>query len=109
MAPSHQHRLFPLVWLLLAIFAGPIFSSASATTVTTLGTDQHHRVLGAAEVSWLRDPTSALTIDQIVTRQHQSQFQPLANGMNFGFTRDAIWLRITLARAAEAPRDWRRN
>jgi hypothetical protein len=50
-----------------------------------------------------------LTIDQIVTRQHQSQFQPLANGMNFGFTRDAIWLRITLARAAEAPRDWRRN
>jgi hypothetical protein len=107
MAPSRQHRLFVFLssaCLFLALFAGLIGQSFA---VTTLGTDQHKRVLGAAEVDWLRDPTGALTIEQIVTQPHQAQFQPLTKGLNFGFTRDAIWLRITLARSADAPRDWR--
>jgi signal transduction histidine kinase len=107
-APYPQRRfcaLFASACLLLVLFAGLIGPSSAA--ITTLGADQHKRVLGPAEVSWLRDPTGGLTIEQIVAADHQARFQPLAKGMNFGFTRDAIWLRITLARSAETPRDWR--
>ena len=109
-SPSRQRRLFPLFLLLLILIVGLLSSPSWATPaapVITLGTEQHKRVLGAAEVDWLRDPSGVLSIDQIDSAELKSRFQPLTKGMNFGFTRDAIWLRITLARTADAPQVWR--
>ncbi len=49
-----------------------------------------------------RDPTRALTIDQAAA----SDFQPLNQAFSLGFTQDAVWLRITVDRRADATDEW---
>ena len=63
--------------------------------------------LGAAAVSVLRDPTAAL--DAADVRRRTREFRPLEPGRapNFGYTGDAIWLRIELRSALAVASDWR--
>jgi len=65
------------------------------------------RVLGPGELSLLRDPTGRLGLEQVRSSAMAAQFQPLAGSLKLGYTNDAIWLRIALAREADAPVLWR--
>jgi diguanylate cyclase (GGDEF)-like protein len=51
-------------------------------------------------LSVLRDPSGQLTLTEAMGRD----FQPLPGEASYGFTRDAIWLRITLQ--ATQPGEW---
>lgn len=57
----------------------------------------------------LEDPTAALTFDDILKPQVQQAFKPVkpgATATNFGLTRSAFWLRITLGAGADTPASW---
>lgn len=61
------------------------------------------------EFSYLIDPTDRLALTDIVQPAVQARFQPLqptGPGASFGFDTAAIWLRLTLDTAPDAPRDW---
>ena len=90
----------------VALFFSSVGSWAQALA-EPLRADQHMRVLGPAELSLLRDPTGQLSLDQVRSGAMAAQFQPLAGGLRLGYTNDVIWLRISLARRADAPVLWR--
>lgn len=57
----------------------------------------------------LEDKTAALKLPQILEPAQQARFQPVAKGAsatNFGLTRSAYWLRITLDPAIDSPASW---
>ncbi|WVN40995.1 sensor histidine kinase [beta proteobacterium MWH-UniP1] len=62
--------------------------------------------LGPAELSVLRDPSRSLTIETIASAAYAPKFQPAINGLNFGYTNDALWVRVALSRERFAYADW---
>jgi signal transduction histidine kinase len=62
--------------------------------------------LGKNEMSILRDPTGALTIDTVASPAYAERFQPATRGLNLGYTDDAIWIRVSLSREPGAFADW---
>src|SRR5689334_22046252 len=63
----------------------------------------------SGHLSYLIDPGRQLTLQDVTRADVQAQFQPLESaraGPNFGFDTSAIWLRVAVDRAADAPRDW---
>ena len=65
------------------------------------------RVLGAAELSMLRDPGGTLGIDAVSAPGLRAQFQPVATGVGVGYTEDVIWVRVELQRVGQASAHWR--
>lgn len=60
-------------------------------------------------LSYLEDPESRLSIEDVAHPGAESAFRPLASDKptaNFGLTRTAYWLRITLQLQPEAPTRW---
>lgn len=58
----------------------------------------------AGHVSYLRDPSGALGLDQALALP----FTPVeGQSADFGYTRDALWLRIALRNATDVQADWR--
>jgi len=58
---------------------------------------------------YLEDPDGLLALDDILKPESQAVFRPVPRfgpGANFGLTSSAIWLRIKLRTAAQAPADW---
>lgn len=61
------------------------------------------------EFSFLEDRGGKLSLEELLQPAVQERFTalPVAGaGANFGFTRSAIWLRVTLRTTADAPRAW---
>lgn len=61
------------------------------------------------EFSFLEDPGGKLSLQELLQPAVQQRFAALpvaGTGANFGFTRSAIWLRVTLRIATDAPRAW---
>ncbi len=59
--------------------------------------------------SFLEDPDGKLGFDEIQRPDVQARFAPLpadSPGPNFGITRAAIWLKVTLHPAGDAPAQW---
>ena len=58
-------------------------------------------------VEVLVDPGARLTLPDVLAQS--AAFQQWAHGtaLNFGYTDAAVWLRLRIAAAADAPRDWR--
>jgi len=59
--------------------------------------------------SYLEDRQGQLTFDEVSRPESQARFQPLpvaGPGPNFGLTRSAYWLRVTLEVPPGVPRDW---
>jgi diguanylate cyclase (GGDEF)-like protein len=60
-------------------------------------------------LSYLEDPEHRLTFAEVAQTGMASAFRPLASEKptaNFGLTRSAYWLRVTLQRLPEAPTRW---
>jgi signal transduction histidine kinase len=84
-----------------------MLASALVAAAAPLQPGDERRVLGGEVVSYLRDPGGLLSIEELVQPALQQRFMPLQRGLNFGFTRDVIWLRITLQRTPQSPADMR--
>ena len=69
--------------------------------------DEQRRELSGAEIDYLRDPDGHLVIQDVSSPKLADNFKRLDHGGEFGYTRDTIWLRISLQRAKDAPSDWR--
>jgi hypothetical protein len=90
--------------VLVALWVGIFASPANASPLERA---EPFRKLGAAELSMLRDPGGALSLEQVSSPHMESRFEPLPDGLGLGYTDDVIWLRIDLQRAADATDRWR--
>ena len=92
-------RVLVLLFTLLAGQAG------AAPLVLDAGTSE--RIDLASHVEVLRDASGAL--DATTVRRRVDAFAPLPPGQapNFGYTDDAIWLRLVLQSRLDLPSDWR--
>lgn len=105
-APARRrlHRWCLILGSALALAAGPV---AAAQGELTIGAAQRYPL--SRSFTFLEDPSGDLTIDDVLQPGLQSRFgavPPRGDGVNFGFTRSAIWLRIVLHAPAEAAPDW---
>lgn len=67
------------------------------------------RVDLAQAVYYLEDPAHALTLQDVGSPEFAAQFRRwdgARGNVNFGYSASAYWLRLCLARAADAPDDW---
>ncbi len=94
-------RLGWLLWLLLLV-AGP--SPAGEVRLS----DAPRFDLSRA-VDYLEDEDGTLTLHEVLEPGRQALFQPVSPtgpGTNFGLTRSAYWLKVTLDLPADVRRDW---
>lgn len=97
---SKAQRVLMLVLLLLA-------TSATAQPALVLDGSTPARTELRAHLTVLRDPGAKL--DAAAARARLPEFVPLGSGsgINFGYTRDAIWMRLVLHSALPDTSDWR--
>lgn len=89
-----------LLWVLLLWWTG---FSVQATTLTA----QMQQLNPLPGATYLEDPSGTLTFEQV--RAMDGQFVPWSgpgNRFNVGFTASAYWIKLPLARAADAPTEW---
>lgn len=72
---------------------------------TLTANDVRHDLAGH-EISYLRDPRGEWRIDDVASPAFASNFQEVLSNPSFGYTRDVIWLRVTLQRDSTAPELW---
>lgn len=89
-----MRRCLPFFLLVLLLLGG----QALASTLVLRPLESGQRAEG--HLAYLRDPAGGLTLSDVRGRE----FQPLADEAGFGFTRDAIWLRLTVQ--APAAGEW---
>ncbi|GAC1604333.1 MAG: hypothetical protein NVS3B2_09790 [Ramlibacter sp.] len=93
-----------LFLLALALLVLPAPAFARAVGVGTAGSYPLSR-----EFSFFEDQGGKLSFDEIQRADVQARFAPLppdSAGPNFGITSSAIWLKVTLHPAADAPPQW---
>jgi two-component system, sensor histidine kinase LadS len=90
-----------IVWL--ALLAG----AAQATPVLVLDETTPARIELRAHLGMLHDPGAGMGAAAV--RANAMQFQPLTpgSGLNFGYTRGAVWLKLQLRSALPAISEWR--
>ncbi|MDQ0610973.1 signal transduction histidine kinase [Variovorax sp. W1I1] len=93
--------LLVLLFLLLWCFAMP----AKALVLSASdGLGRGIELSGDLEIQ--RDPSSGWRIADVTRGAQQSGFAPLEGPVEEGFSRDAVWLRFSLARTVDAPARW---
>lgn len=100
--------LMPLVRLFLMLFFSSILQAAMAQSGQITIDRADHYVLSES-YTFMEDKSAKLTFEQVLRPEVQARFAPLvagASATNFGLTRSAIWLRITLDANAPAPARW---
>jgi signal transduction histidine kinase len=94
-------RLLVLLFLLLWCFAMP----AKALVLSASdGLGRGIQLSGGVEIQ--RDPSGGWRIADVARGAQRSGFAPLEGPVEEGFSRDAVWLRFSLARTVEAPARW---
>ncbi|WP_158610226.1 sensor histidine kinase [Herminiimonas sp. KBW02] len=94
--PMKRLYLFLLLFSLLLPVAGWAQSAIDLRATT-------HKASGGGHLSMLRDPDAQLTPDQALA---SGAWQAIPAALSAGYTSDAIWLRLVVVRAADAPQDW---
>ncbi|MES2945562.1 MAG: 7TM diverse intracellular signaling domain-containing protein, partial [Pseudomonadota bacterium] len=92
----------------LVVLAGLTPLSALAQTASFVVGKADRYVLSEA-FTFLEDKTGQLKLQDILLPDAQSRFKPVVKGAtasNFGLTRSAFWLRITLETQRNAPSSW---
>ena len=90
---------------LLALVA--VWPAAAQTPSVRIGTQDSYVL--SRSFTYLEDPSTALTFDDVLKPDVQSRFKPVAAGaqsINFGATHSAIWLRVQLQTDAATPPQW---
>lgn len=92
---------------MLALAALAAGAAAAAGGELVVGGQQRYPLSRA--FAFLEDASGELTIDDVLRPAVQARFGAVpqrGDGVNFGFTRSAIWLRIVLRAPAEIAPDW---
>jgi len=95
--------------LLLGLIAGwaPVGWAQTGDRVVLTG--QTPFLASGVTLAWLEDRSGALTVDEVAGPALAARFRPwpAANGdLNLGFTDSVHWVRIRLARSADADARW---
>ncbi len=96
-------------WLLVVGGAIALAAGAAAAAVGELAVGPQERYPLSRSFTVLEDPSGELTIDDVQRLAVQQRFGAVpqrGDGVNFGFTRSAIWLRIVLHAPLEIQPDW---
>ncbi|WP_062365425.1 sensor histidine kinase [Variovorax paradoxus] len=94
-------RLLVLLFLLLWCLAMP----AKALVLSASdGLDRGIPLSGDLEIQ--RDPSGGWRIADVARGAQRSGFAPIEGPVEEGFSRDAVWLRFSLARTVDAPARW---
>ncbi|HUR88010.1 MAG TPA: 7TM diverse intracellular signaling domain-containing protein [Ramlibacter sp.] len=94
------------LFVALALAAAPAFAQDPAGVVEVGDGDSY---LLAKSFVFLEDKDGQLTLEDVRKPAYQSQFRSVPQqgvGANFGLTRSAIWLKVTLDVQKNAPADW---
>lgn len=95
--PGWALALALALWLPAAVTAGEVGIGSSGSYPLS------------REFSFLEDPGGKLTFEDVRQQDQQGRFAALPSdtpGPNFGITSSAIWLKVTLRTAADAPLSW---
>ncbi|SFQ28719.1 His Kinase A (phospho-acceptor) domain-containing protein [Variovorax sp. OK605] len=94
-------RLLALLFLLLWCFAMP---ARALVLSASDGLGRGVQLSGDLEIQ--RDPSGGWRIADVARGAQQSGFESLEGPVQEGFSRDAVWLRFSLARTVDAPARW---
>ena len=97
--------LASLLLLFLTLLASR--GEACQDAARPLGEHEQRRLLDASEMRFLRDRSGALTIDEVASPARQQDFLPVKGDLSFGFTRDAVWVRLCVRQQSTADAEWR--
>ena len=95
-----------MFWLRMALTLFALLGAASSQAndrVLRLETQERHALSTYLKV--FIESEHSLTIDEIAQLDGQA-FDALAGNLSTGFTRAAVWLRFTVERQADDPRQW---
>jgi two-component system, sensor histidine kinase LadS len=92
--------------LLIVLLAG-LAGAAHAQGVLVLDARTPDRVDLREHLGVWRDTTGTLDEPSVRARAAEFETLPPGSGLNFSYTRDAIWLRLVVRSAATASSDWR--
>ena len=87
----------------------PATASAQADTGNEVAIGGEGRYALSRSFFYLEDASGELVLADLLKPEAQARFQPVPQtgpATNFGLTRSAIWLRVTLRAAPDAPPDW---
>jgi len=101
--PGLSRRTWVLSLVLLLLFAAPSLRAAQVRL-----SDEPMFDLSRA-VDYLEDESGQLTLPEVLQPERQGTFRPVpptGPGTNFGLTRSAYWLKVTLDRPAGLRPDW---
>ncbi len=97
-----MNRRIPfLLLLVLALF----FSALARAEPAALHLEKA-RHYATGYLSLLADPAGRLRIEEVSSAELAGRFTALPGNIAQGFTHDALWLKIPLARAPQAPAEW---
>ncbi len=104
---AHRSRLQRFLLRLLLLLATGLLSSTAALALELGG----ERIDLSSHVEFLEDRGGTLTVSQLLDAEWSSRFKPWSHSArqgtpNFGYTESAYWLRVALARAPPASKDW---
>lgn len=102
--PRRARNWLLLMGCVLAVASG---AGAAADGELTIGEAQRYPL--SRSFTFLEDPSGELTLDEVLEPAVQARFGAVpqrGDGVNFGFTRSAIWLRLVLHAPPETQPDW---
>jgi hypothetical protein len=100
-----MYKPFYRLPLILVILTLMYSHSGLAQTPIDLNHYQMQR-LDQGQLSYYRDPSAEVTLNDILTPSLQNQFQPLSGNLGLGYSPDAVWLKFTLHRTTTQPAHW---
>lgn len=103
--PAHRSHLKR--FLLRLLLATCLLSATAALALELEG----KRIDLSRHVEFLEDRSGTLSMDRLASLEWSSRFKPWSHSTrqgtpNFGYTESAYWLRVALARAPQASKDW---
>jgi len=93
--------------LLLLLLAWPAAIAAAAQGERVLLDPANGGItLDQGQVSFLRDPDSSLTLDEVRAADARGAFRPLTGNLGAGYTDETYWLRFSLRQQGDDRRWW---
>lgn len=95
----------PTLILLCLLLTGAHKAAADSQNSLYLQGDEHSLNL-LPWLQWLRDPEHHLDLQDVQNMEHDFHDTQGRKDINFAYTADRLWLRLTLSSRATIPTDW---
>lgn len=91
-------------WFLAAVLG--VWTSAAASSPLVLSPNSPDRIELRQYVEVIRDPGGTLSAEDVRKASTAQRLGP-GSGLNFGYSRDTLWLRLHIESTLPEPSDWR--